>query len=80
MKQSRIVDILGWYGLIAILLAYILTSFQVIDIGSIWFPLLNGSGALGIIRASLLHKAYQPALLNIIWFVVAVIVLIRLIV
>jgi hypothetical protein len=41
------------------------------------FQVLNGTGAIGIVIISLHKKAYQPAVLNIIWTLVALIAIIN---
>lgn len=73
----KISDVLGWYGMGAILLAYILVSFSLITPASVWYQLLNGTGAIGIVIISFQKKAYQPGVLNIIWTLVAVILLVQ---
>jgi hypothetical protein len=72
MKKTFI-EIFGWYGTVAIVLAYALVSFSVLSSGSIWYQLLNGTGALGIVAVSLYKKDYQPGVLNIIWVLIALI-------
>lgn len=71
MNQNRVVEALGWFGVIAILAAYALHTFSVIDDG-IGYQLLNLGGALGIIVSSIDNKNYQPILLNVVWAVIAV--------
>lgn len=69
----------GWYGAVAILLAYGLVSFSVIQPTNIWYQILNGTGALGIVAISFYKKAYQPGVLNIIWTVIAVVAIFKII-
>lgn len=76
MKQ-QIIDIAGWYGTIAIILAYALNSLSILGSNNIIYQLLNFSGALGIVGVSLSRKAYQPATLNIIWTIIALIAIIK---
>lgn len=71
------INILGWYGTLAIVMAYILVSFSFISAHSLLFQILNGTGAIGIVIISLYKKAYQPAVLNIIWTAVAFIAIIN---
>lgn len=72
-------EVLGWYGAFAIILAYILVSFAVIGTDSIIYQILNFTGAIGIVIVSLVKNAYQPAVLNIIWTIIALIALLRII-
>ena len=73
--KKLLAEMIGWYGVLAILLAYALVSFNVIVSNDIIYQLLNFTGALGIVVISLIKKAYQPATLNIIWAIIALIAL-----
>ena len=64
---SRFIEAFGWYGTAAVLTAYALNSFSVLGPTSGWYLFLNISGAIGVAAASLRHKAYQPAVINVIW-------------
>jgi len=70
-------EIIGWYGTVAIVGAYALVSFKVLGANSSVYQLLNLTGALGIVLISILKKAYQPAVLNFIWTVIAAVALVR---
>ena len=70
-------EIIGWYGAAAIVIAYILNSFSIIAANTLVYQMLNLTGAIGIIVISLMKKTYQPAAVNIIWAVVAVIALVK---
>ncbi|WP_415719782.1 CBU_0592 family membrane protein [Maridesulfovibrio sp.] len=72
-----LVETLGWYGTIAIILAYILVSFGMLDSKEPAYQILNLSGAVGIISISLHKKAYQPAVLNIIWAAIALVAIVK---
>jgi len=77
--NKLIFEIIGWYGAAAIVLAYFLVSFRILGAGSVIYQILNLSGAIGIVLVSLLKKAYQPAALNFIWTIIALIALIKII-
>lgn len=78
MTIKNIIDeTIGWYGTVAIVLAFALVSFEFLSATSIIYQVLNGTGALGIVYISFKKKAYQPGVLNIIWAVIAVIAIIR---
>lgn len=76
--KNNIIEIVGWYGVAAILTAYFLLSFDYTSSDSIVFQLLNLSGAVGIIIDAWKDKNYQPVLLNIVWAVIAVIAILNL--
>ena len=73
-------EIVGWYGAIAIVIAYALVSFSILTPTSVIFQLLNLTGGLGIIVNSFLHKAYPPAILNTIWSIIAIIAILKIII
>lgn len=75
--EKEAVEIEGWYGTVAILAAYALTSFGVISTQSYLYQILNVTGAIGIVIISLRKKAYQPAVLNIIWTLIGLVALIK---
>lgn len=76
-KTNVLYEIIGWYGTAAIMGAYASNSFGMLDATNIWYQILNGTGAVGIVLISIKKKAYQPATLNAIWTVIAVIGLIQ---
>lgn len=78
MNQKIIDESIGWYGTVAIVLAYGLNSFNVLSANTFFYQILNLTGALGIVFISFKKKTYQPGVLNIIWAIIALIALIRL--
>lgn len=77
MNKKIIEEIVGWYGTIAIVLAYALLSFGAIDGDSLLYQILNGTGAIGIVYISFKKKAYQPGVLNIIWTIITIAAIIK---
>jgi hypothetical protein len=73
-------NVIGWYGVLAIILAYGLVSFNVITAKSISYQVLNLSGAVGIVVEALSKKDAQPVVLNIIWAVIAAIAIVHILV
>ena len=69
--KRQILEMVGWYGTIAIIGAYAMTSFSLITPDNLVYQLLNLTGAIGIVAISFYKKTYQPGVLNIIWAVVA---------
>jgi hypothetical protein len=78
MNKKIVDEIIGWYGTVAIVLAYALLSFGAITSTNLAYQILNGTGALGIVYISFKKKTYQPAVLNVIWAVIATVAIIRL--
>ncbi len=71
-NKQLFAEIVGWYGTVAILIAYVLVSFSVISGDSLLFRLLNLTGALGIIVIATYKKVRQSIVLNIFWAGVAI--------
>jgi hypothetical protein len=73
MKMVALEEIIGWYGAVAIVVAFALVSFEVVTPTSLIYQILNGTGALGIVYISFKKKAYQPGVLNVIWAIIAIV-------
>ncbi len=77
--KTTLTEIAGWYGAAAIVLAYALVTFGALDNQGVPYQLLNLTGAAGIVALSLTKGALQPAVLNVIWFLVALVALARIV-
>lgn len=75
--MAKAIEIFGWYGVVAILLAFAMVSFEILEAKSLTFQILNAIGALGIVVASWVKRAYQPAALNFVWMIIAIIAIAR---
>jgi hypothetical protein len=80
-RQARLRPLLaeesvGWCGAAALLAAFALVSTGVLRATSASYLLLNLAGALGLAHTSFSRRAYPPAVLNVIWAVVAALSLI----
>ena len=76
-NKSKLVEVIGWYGMAAILLAYALNSFKIIDSSHLAYQLLNLTGAIGVVVVSYVKGVMQPAVLNMVWAIIAVIAIIQ---
>lgn len=76
-KTNLLIEILGWCSVIAILGAYTLLSFNFLLSSSLIYQLLNITGAIGLIIEAYSKKDYEPVILNIIWFLIALISILR---
>jgi hypothetical protein len=74
--KNVIIETVGWCGAGIILGAYILNTFGVLSASSLVYQILNGIGAIGIILVSFHKKTYQPAVLNVVWALVALVAII----
>jgi hypothetical protein len=77
--KNKIVETLGWYGVVAVLTAYALLSYNLIISDSFYYQFLNFTGASMIALISFYKKNLQPAVLNVIWMLVAIVALAQLI-
>lgn len=76
--KKILIETVGWYGTIAIIGAYALVSFSFVRSSSFLYQLLNITGSLGIMAHALNKKDYQPAVLNVVWAIIAGIAIIGL--
>lgn len=76
-KKYILIELAGWYGTAAILLAYTLVSFNMISAHGSVFQLLNLTGALATIVIMAHKKVLQSIILNMFWAGVALIALFR---
>ncbi len=78
MKQQKtFINLIGWLGVFAILLAYILTNFSLLNTGNSTYLFLNLFGSIAVLYEAYTKKDYQPVVLNLIWALVALIGLVR---
>lgn len=75
MKRRSLTEWLGWYGLIAILSAYLATNAEWIALDSLTYRILNLTGAIALIADSWPDRNWQIVVLNAVWAAIAVIAL-----
>jgi len=76
--KHRAVSILGWYGVLAILSAYGLLSLGLIESRSITYQILNLTGAATLAYETINKRDFQPAVLNVVWALIAAVALLSL--
>ena len=67
-----IVEIIGWIGMIIVLLAYFLITWKKIDRESKVYHSMNLFGAFLLGINSFINKAYPPTGLDIAWMLIAI--------
>jgi len=75
--REKVTEILGWYGVVAVIGAYALLSLNIINSDSLLFQGLNLTGAIVIVIDALEDKNTQPAVLNIIWAIIAIVAIVK---
>jgi hypothetical protein len=70
-RKNPYIEWLGWYGVAATILAYLLVSFSFLPPTSLAYQLLNLTGAVGVTIETYVNRDYQPFWLNLIWAFIA---------
>jgi hypothetical protein len=78
-NMKKVIQILGWLGVLLILSAYFLTTFGYLDSQNKIYLLLNIFGSIFIILETYQKKDYQPFILNIFWLTIAIVAIIKVI-
>jgi formate hydrogenlyase subunit 3/multisubunit Na+/H+ antiporter MnhD subunit len=65
-------ELIGWLGTFLILLAYFLLTSKKLSRDSKTYHSMNLFGGIGITINSIANGAYPPAVLNIIWSLIAI--------
>lgn len=73
-------NLIGWFGAIATLMAYFLVSFSLVSPKDLTYQLLNLVGAIGLGIICYYKKTYQPMTVNIIWGFIALLAITSIIV
>ena len=78
--KNKLISIVGWYGVVATVGAYMLVSFSLVGATSLPYQILNLTGALGITIETYTKKDYQPFWLNLIWMIIALIAIVSILI
>lgn len=76
-KPPLWIEVLGWYGTLAIVGAYAGLSFGWLEEGTT-YQLLNLTGAIGVGLVCWSRRTWQPFWLEVVWAAVAATALVRL--
>ena len=77
---KKIPDILGWIGVVAILVAFALVSFGYVGGQSLAFQILNLAGSGLIAYDAFTNRDKPAAVLNLAYAAIAVIVLLKIVI
>ena len=77
--DKKSIEIIGWYGVVALIIAYGLISFSLLKSSDFVYQFLNLTGAIGIIVDTFSKRDYQPTAVNIVWAIIAFIALLKII-
>jgi hypothetical protein len=73
INKDRMSEILGWYGILALITGYFLVTFSIIKPEGIEFQLLNVTGSGGLMAVAITKKVTQSVLLNIFWIGIGIV-------
>ena len=77
VKHNLLIDIIGWIGAAALLIAYGLVSTRKTEGDSILYQLLNLGGSGLLMINSFYYGAYPSSGVNIVWVAIAIYALSR---
>jgi len=66
------VDIIGWVGSVEVIVAFALINMQKIDSKSVWYQILNLTGAIFLIINTVYYGAYPSTFINFVWVGIAI--------
>jgi hypothetical protein len=64
-------EVVGWIGSIAILIAYGLNSYQKLRSDSLWFYFLNLAGGICLVAYTIYKEAFANTFINFVWVLIA---------
>lgn len=80
LEKSQVAEILGWIGTVAILGSYALLSLGIITGQSYIYHTLVLIGSIGLAIITYRHRAFQSFTVNVTFFVLAIVALVRLVI
>ncbi|MFQ5569306.1 MAG: hypothetical protein ACE5G0_06500 [Rhodothermales bacterium] len=76
-NANFVIDLIGWVGAGALLVAYVLVSSERLEGSSTTYQLLNLVGAVFLIVNTAYYGAFPSAFLNVVWAGIAVLTMMR---
>lgn len=77
IKPGKFAEFCGWYGMIALIVAYFLVSFSWIPADGITFQLLNLTGGVGLLIVAASKGVLQSVILNLFWAIIGITAIVR---
>lgn len=75
--MNLLVDVLGWAGTAALLIAYIMVSSKKLEGDSVVYQLLNLGGSGLLIINSFFYGAFPSVGVNVVWIGIAILALLK---
>ena len=76
-RTNTLIDIVGWVGAVALLMAYIFISTRRMEGDSASYQLLNLGGSALLMVNSFFYGAYPSSIVNIVWISIAMFTMFR---
>lgn len=77
MERNLLIDIVGWFGVVTLLVAYALVSTRKLEGDSFLYQLLNLVGSALLILNSFYYGAFPSVGINLAWIAIAALTLTR---
>ena len=77
IKQGKLAEFCGWYGMLALIVAYFLVSFGWIDGQGLIFQIIKLTGGVGLLIVAASKGVLQSVVLNFFWAIIGVIAIAR---
>ncbi len=77
LKINPLIDIVGWVGAVALLMAYTFVSTRRMEGDSASYQLLNLGGSAFLMVNSFFYGAYPSSIVNIVWISIALFTLFK---
>ncbi|MEI6581715.1 MAG: hypothetical protein WCN86_02480 [bacterium] len=78
VKQGKFAEFCGWYGMLALIVAYFLVSFGWLDGQGMTFQLINLTGGVGLLIVAASKGVTQSVILNFFWAIIGFVAIVRL--
>jgi hypothetical protein len=77
VRTNTLIDIVGWVGAVALLMAYTFISTRRMEGDSARYQLLNLGGSALLMVNSFFYGAYPSSIVNIVWISIAMFTMLR---
>lgn len=77
IKSNKFTEFCGWYGMIALIVAYFLVSFSWISADGMIFQILNLTGGIGLLIVAASKGVVQSVILNFFWAIIGIVAIVR---
>lgn len=74
-SRQLAIEVFGWYGTVAILVAYAMVAWGWLAATSLVAISLNLTGAVGIVVVTFSKRSWQPLVINSVWTFIALVAL-----